>query len=117
VLDDGMETDMVLGTNERLLDQDLSAANFTTNWQILSSLLGRKEQRGRSILGRDVPGHPARGRRDQMSSLSWPQEHRDVSFVEVGWTVGRLRERPFYLEAVSASSPMKKAKDRSSSSR
>ena len=29
VLDDGMETDMDLGTYERLLDQDLSAANFT----------------------------------------------------------------------------------------
>lgn len=30
VLDDGMETDMDLGTYERLLDQDLSALNFTT---------------------------------------------------------------------------------------
>jgi hypothetical protein len=34
VLDDGMETDMDLGTYERLLDQNLSAANFTTNGQI-----------------------------------------------------------------------------------
>ena len=34
VLDDGMETDMDLGTYERLLDQDLGAkANFTTNGQ------------------------------------------------------------------------------------
>ena len=39
VLDDGMETDMDLGTYERLLDQDLSAANFTTNGQIMSSVL------------------------------------------------------------------------------
>src|SRR5674476_1529847 len=36
VLDDGMECDMDLGTYERLLDQDLSGANFTTNGQILS---------------------------------------------------------------------------------
>ncbi|HXE55088.1 MAG TPA: hypothetical protein VN541_18845, partial [Tepidisphaeraceae bacterium] len=52
VLDDGMETDMDLGTYERLLDQDLSAANFTTNGQIMSSVL-KKEREG-SYLGRDV---------------------------------------------------------------
>src|SRR5260370_17657964 len=52
VLDDGMETDMDLGTYERLLDQDLSASNFTTNGQIMSSVL-RKEREG-SYLGRDV---------------------------------------------------------------
>ena len=52
VLDDGMETDMDLGTYERLLDQDLSAANFTTNGQILSAVL-KKEREG-GYLGRDV---------------------------------------------------------------
>ena len=31
VLDDGMETDMDLGTYERMLDQDLSRLNFTTS--------------------------------------------------------------------------------------
>src|ERR1700760_1412835 len=45
VLDDGMETDMDLGTYERLLDQDLSAANFTTNGQIMSAVL-KKEREG-----------------------------------------------------------------------
>src|SRR6195952_521913 len=52
VLDDGMETDMDLGTYERLLDQDLSRFNFTTNGQIHSSVL-KKEREG-SYLGRDV---------------------------------------------------------------
>src|SRR5262249_9131565 len=52
VLDDGMETDMDLGTYERLLDQDLSAANFATNGQILSNVL-KKEREG-GYLGRDV---------------------------------------------------------------
>src|ERR1043166_4543953 len=52
VLDDGMETDMDLGTYERMLDQDLSAANFTTNGQIMSAVL-KKEREG-SYLGRDV---------------------------------------------------------------
>ena len=31
VLDDGMECDMDLGTYERMLDQDLSRANFCTS--------------------------------------------------------------------------------------
>src|SRR5512133_4186439 len=52
VLDDGMECDMDLGTYERLLDQDLSGANFTTNGQILSTVL-KKEREG-GFLGRDV---------------------------------------------------------------
>src|SRR4029078_13713469 len=50
VLDDGMETDMDLGTYERLLDQDLGAANFTTNGQIFSAVL-QKARSGR-YLGR-----------------------------------------------------------------
>ena len=56
VLDDGMETDMDLGTYERLLDQDLSAANFTTNGQIFREVL-RKERDG-EYLGRDVQTIP-----------------------------------------------------------
>src|SRR6185437_14963980 len=56
VLDDGIETDMDLGTYERLLDQDLSRANFTTNGQIHSSVL-KKEREG-GYLGRDVQFNP-----------------------------------------------------------
>src|ERR1051325_303647 len=52
VLDDGMETDMDLGTYERLLDQDLSRLNFATSGQIFSRVL-EKERKG-SYLGRDV---------------------------------------------------------------
>src|SRR3989440_10548957 len=57
VLDDGMETDMDLGTYERLLDQDLSAANFTTNGQIMSA--GFKKEREGSYLGRGVRVSPS----------------------------------------------------------
>src|ERR1051325_1661608 len=56
VLGDGIETDMDLGTYERLLDQDLSAANFTTNGQIFREVL-RKEREG-EYLGRDVQTIP-----------------------------------------------------------
>ena len=52
VLDDGMETDMDLGTYERMLNQDLSRLNFTTSGQVFSRVL-EKERRG-SYLGRDV---------------------------------------------------------------
>ena len=45
VLDDGMECDMDLGTYERMLDQDLSRANFCTSGQIFKDVLN-KERRG-----------------------------------------------------------------------
>lgn len=97
VLDDGMETDMDLGTYERLLDQDLSAANFTTNGQIMSSVL-KKEREG-SYLGRDVQFIPhvtgeVKLRLRELAAKS----NADVVFVEVGGTVGDY-ENTAYLEA------------------
>src|SRR5204862_3759049 len=97
VLDDGMETDMDLGTYERLLDQDLSAANFTTNGQILSSVL-KKEREG-GYLGRDVQviPHVVGEIKLKLRELAAPS-NADVVFVEVGGTVGDY-ENSFYLEA------------------
>src|SRR5438132_2148858 len=97
VLDDGMETDMDLGTYERLLDQDLSAANFTTNGQILSAVL-KKEREG-GYLGRDVQGipHVVGEIKLKLRELA-AKSNADVVFVEVGGTVGDY-ENSFYLEA------------------
>src|SRR5213593_4593024 len=97
VLDDGMETDMDLGTYERLLDQDLSAANFTTNGQILSAVL-KKEREG-SYLGRDVQfiPHVTGEVKLKLRELA-VKSNADVVFVEVGGTVGDY-ENGFYLEA------------------
>src|SRR3954462_2813882 len=97
VLDDGMETDMDLGTYERLLDQDLPAANFTTNGQIFREVL-RKERDG-EYLGRDVQTIPhvpgeIKLKLRQLAARS----KADVVFVEVGGTVGDL-ENSNYLEA------------------
>src|SRR3954468_24926171 len=97
VLEDGMETDMDLGTYERLLDQDLSAANFTTNGQIFREVL-RKERDG-EYLGRDVQTIPhvtgeIKLRLRELAAKS----KADVVFVEVGGTVGDL-ENSNYLEA------------------
>ena len=97
VLDDGMETDMDLGTYERLLDQDLSAANFTTNGQIMTSVL--KKERDGSYLGRDVQyiPHVTGEVKFKLRSLA-ASSGADVVFVEVGGTVGDL-ENTVYLEA------------------
>src|SRR6478752_5765471 len=97
VLDDGMETDMDLGTYERLLDQDLSASNFTTNGQIMSAVL-KKEREG-SYLGRDVQFIPhvtgeVKLRLRELAAKS----AADVIFIEVGGTVGDY-ENTAYLEA------------------
>src|SRR3989440_6283635 len=97
VLDDGMETDMDLGTYERLLDQDLSAANFTTNGQIMSAVL-KKEREG-SYLGRDVQfiPHVTGEVKLKLRELAC-KSNADVIFVEVGGTVGDY-ENTAYLEA------------------
>src|SRR6059058_594952 len=97
VLDDGMETDMDLGTYERLLDQDLSAANFTTNGQIMSAVL-KKEREG-SYLGRDVQfiPHVTGEVKLKLRELAVKSD-ADVIFVEVGGTVGDY-ENTAYLEA------------------
>ncbi|MGF1633588.1 MAG: CTP synthase [Phycisphaerae bacterium] len=97
VLDDGMETDMDLGTYERLLDQNLGADNFTTNGQILSRVL--KRERGGGYLGRDVQviPHVVGEVKLKMRELAMKSD-ADVVFVEVGGTVGDY-ENSFYLEA------------------
>ncbi len=97
VLDDGMETDMDLGTYERLLDQDLSGLNFTTNGQILSNVL-KKEREG-GYLGRDVQviPHVVGEIKLKLRELA-ARSNADVVFVEVGGTVGDY-ENGFYLEA------------------
>src|SRR5438045_3392605 len=97
VLDDGMETDMDLGTYERLLDQDMSAANFTTNGQMRSAVL-KKEREG-SYLGRDVQfiPHVTGEIKLRLRELA-VKSNADVVFVEVGGTVGDY-ENAHYLEA------------------
>src|SRR5580700_8179708 len=97
VLDDGIETDMDLGTYERLLDQDLSRANFTTNGQIMSAVL-KKEREG-GYLGRDVQAipHVTGEIKLRLRELA-AKTNADVVFVEVGGTVGDY-ENSHYLEA------------------
>jgi CTP synthase len=98
VLDDGMECDMDLGTYERMLDQNLSKANFTTSGQIFSSILN-KERHG-DYLGRDVQMIP-----HVTGEVKWKlrqlamESDADIVFVEIGGTVGDL-ENAYYIEAM-----------------
>ena len=98
VLDDGMECDMDLGTYERMLNQDLSKANFATSGQIFRSVL-HKERHG-DYLGRDVQmiPHVTGEVKLRLRTLAMESE-ADVVFVEIGGTVGDL-ENAYYIEAM-----------------
>ena len=98
VLDDGMECDMDLGTYERMLDQDLTGANFATSGQIFSSVLN-KERHG-DYLGRDVQmiPHVTGEVKMRLRSLA-AQTNADIVFVEIGGTVGDL-ENAYFIEAM-----------------
>ena len=103
VLDDGTETDMDLGTYERILDQNLSRLNFTTSGQIYTEILQRERAGG--YLGRDVQmiphvtGEVKRRLRQLAMSGGQDGKQADVVFVEVGGTVGDY-ENGFYIEAL-----------------
>lgn len=98
VLDDGMETDMDLGTYERMLDQELTRAHFTTSGQIFTRVL-TKERKG-SYLGRDVQmiPHVTGEVKCKLRELAVATQ-ADIVFVEIGGTVGDL-ENAYYIEAM-----------------
>jgi CTP synthase len=98
VLDDGMECDMDLGTYERILDQNLTRANFATSGQIFSSIL-HKERHG-DYLGRDVQmiPHVTGEVKLKLRQLA-AQSDADIVFVEIGGTVGDL-ENAYFIEAM-----------------
>jgi CTP synthase len=98
VLDDGMECDMDLGTYERMLNQNLSKANFATSGQIFSSIL-HKERHG-DYLGRDVQMIPhVTGEVTLKLRQLAMESDADIVFVEIGGTVGDL-ENAYYIEAM-----------------
>ncbi len=98
VLDDGLETDMDLGTYERLLDQNLTRANYITSGQIYKRVL-TKERDG-DYLGRDVQMIPhVTGEVKYLLRELAMKQQADVVFVEVGGTVGD-HENAFYIEAL-----------------
>jgi len=98
VLDDGTETDMDLGTYERLLDQSLTRDNFSTSGQIYRRVLDKERHGG--YLGRDVQMIPhVTGEVKLILRELAVKQNADVVFVEVGGTVGDF-ENMFYIEAL-----------------
>jgi len=102
VLDDGTETDMDLGTYERMLDQDLGGHNFVTAGQIYRDILDR--ERSGKYLGRDVQMIPhvtgeIKRRLRELAMHGDGTRPADVVFVEVGGTVGDY-ENGLYIEAL-----------------
>ena len=98
VLDDGMETDMDLGTYERMLDQNLTRDNFVTSGQLYKGVLDKERHGG--YLGRDVQMIPhVTGEVKYMLRELAVKQNSDVVFIEVGGTVGDF-ENGFYIEAL-----------------
>jgi len=89
---------MDLGTYERMLDKDLTRANFATSGQIFSSVL-HKERHG-DYLGRDVQmiPHVTGEVKLKLRQLAVESE-ADIVFVEIGGTVGDL-ENAYFIEAM-----------------
>ena len=102
VLEDGLETDMDLGTYERVLNQNLGRLNFVTAGQIYTEILERERRGG--YLGRDVQMIPhvtgaVKMRLRQLAMTGNAGKPCDVVFVEVGGTAGDY-ENGFYIEAL-----------------
>ena len=102
VLEDGLETDMDLGTYERVLNQDLGRRNFVTAGQIYTEILERERRGG--YLGRDVQMIPhvtgvVKMRLRELAMTGNGGKPCDVVFVEVGGTAGDY-ENGFYIEAL-----------------
>ena len=102
VLEDGLETDMDLGTYERILNQNLSRKNFITAGQIYTEILERERRGG--YLGRDVQMIPhvtgvVKMRLRELAMAGPKGQQLDMVFVEVGGTAGDY-ENGFYIEAL-----------------
>src|SRR5436190_5574971 len=98
VLDDGMETDMDLGTYERMLNENLSKLNFTASGQIFTRVLDRERHGG--YLGRDVQMIPhVTGEVKHLLRELAAKSQADVVFIEVGGTVGDY-ENGYFIEAL-----------------
>ncbi|HEW64423.1 CTP synthase [Fervidicoccus fontis] len=97
VTDDGGETDLDLGHYERFLGINLSKENNITTGKIYGSVI-EKERKG-VFLGQTVQiiPHITNEIKDQLKDIS-KKYSSDVTFVEIGGTVGDIESLPF-LEA------------------
>jgi len=98
VLDDGAETDLDLGTYERMLDKNLEEDNFVTSGRIYQTII-EKERAGK-YLGRDVQFIPhVTGEIKNVIRELAVKSKADIVVIEIGGTVGDY-ENMFALEAL-----------------
>lgn len=94
--EDGTEADLDLGTYERIIGSQMSAANIFTSGTLYKELIADEEE-GR-YLGQTVQiiPHVTDKIQDRLRKLG---EDADIVMVEIGGTVGDLESGPF-LEAI-----------------
>ncbi len=98
VLDDGTETDLDLGTYERMLEKNLSRSSFVTMGRVFKTIID-KERAGK-YLGRDVEFIPhVTGEIKGFARRLATESKADVVLIEIGGTVGEL-QNSLYLEAM-----------------
>jgi len=98
VLDDGLETDLDLGTYERMLDKNLCSDNFVTSGRIYKTLI--ENERAGKYLGRDVQFIPhVTGEIKKVLRNLAVKTKADVIVIEIGGTVGDF-ENMFAIEAM-----------------
>lgn len=96
VTEDGAETDLDLGHYERFINSKMSKKNNFTTGRIYSDVI-RKERRG-DYLGATIQVIPHITNAIKENILSGT-EGNDITFVEIGGTVGDIESLPF-LEAI-----------------
>ncbi len=98
VLDDGTETDLDLGTYERMLNRNLDNLSFVTMGRVFKSIIDK--ERAGHYLGRDVEFIPhATGEIKNFARSLALKNDADIVLIEIGGTVGEIQNQ-LYLEAM-----------------
>lgn len=98
VLDDGTETDLDLGTYERMLSKNLTRDSFVTYGRVFKTIID-KERKG-EYLGRDVEFIPhVTGEIKNFVRKLAAKSKADIVTIEIGGTVGEI-QNSLYLEAM-----------------
>jgi CTP synthase len=98
VLDDGTETDLDLGTYERMLNRNLTKSSFVTIGRVFKTIID-KERQG-YYLGRDVEFVPhVTGEIKNFARSLAMESGADIVLIEIGGTVGEIQNQ-LYLEAM-----------------
>ena len=98
VLDDGTETDLDLGTYERMLNRNLSRSSFVTMGRVFKTIIDK--ERAGHYLGRDVEFVPhVTGEIKNFARNLAVEASADIVLIEIGGTVGEIQNQ-LYLEAM-----------------